>query len=96
MANFAPNGRAHRILECLVEGDAGFTHLFGLVGQEDGGKERKRLCHVVGSLLAAELIGGRRQRYYLRHEGRQALEALRADQSVTIEDAPQTSIRRFA
>lgn len=95
MAAFKPWGRAHRILECLVEGDAGFIAVSRVAGEEEGAQERKRCWHTIGAMLRAELIGGRRERYYIRPEGRQLLDALRDNRTVTLEE-PQSSIRVFA
>ncbi len=95
MATYTPYGKPHSILERLVESDCGYLALANICGVTDKETRRETLWFILGAMLKAELIGGRRARYYLREPGRQMLDALRAGKPVTIEE-PVQSVKLFA
>lgn len=95
MATFNPAGRVERMLEHLTEGNCGFIPLANAAGCAPDRIARKKLWFTIGSMLKCELIGGRREGYYLLPAGRQVLEALRGGHVVTLVEKT-TSIRVFA
>ncbi len=94
MATYTPQGKAHRVLEHLAGGDAGFLEVAAHLGCPTRCPEQNRLWHLLGALLRDRLIGGGRQRYYLADAGKDALTALRAGQETCI--ANTSSVRVFA